>query len=245
MFMKRFNLFSVFSVLLVFLILTGCSSHSSEEIESKPTRSGFSEISDTTGKISDDAMEEISQVYVFETNVSSLNTINLDEAEVYSINDFINTFFSAVPKGNATVCGTDNYCVTVPAEEVLSYSLTLENDDGPVFVGTNITKRNQVKNMEYIAFANEVILFVEKDITMNVILSKLGMNMSIPYTFTAKDGFRWATLDDGGIDSMDTVLQVVDGTVNAVVPSLNKGSVRDVVFFVPGHTRGAASATVK
>ena len=67
------------------------------------------------------------------------------------------------------------------AEDVLSYSVTLENDDGPVFVGANISKGNRVKNMETIAFPNEVILFVESDITMSDFLVKMEISQ-LKYT---------------------------------------------------------------
>ena len=44
---------------------------------------------------------------------------------------------------------------------------------------------------------------------MGDLLTSLGMDKTIPYTFTAADGFDWATL--GQDDTINSEIQPVDG----------------------------------
>ena len=182
----------------------------------------------------------VSKVVVFNPVVEEIATAG---DGVYGVSDIAASLFDAVPEGDAIVCLSDYSTKTVTNKAVLSWQVS-QTDEGYVLQGDKLPDELKDKGILYIAFSDTALLFVSKDLETQPLFESLGLQTDIPFTFTAADGFSWATLD--GDDTMSCVIMPVDGSVNVMVPSLkNGGSVRDCVFFVPEHTSGAASAVVQ
>ncbi len=182
----------------------------------------------------------ISKVIVFNPAAEELAPVG---DGTYSVSDMIASQFDAVPEGDAIVCLSDYSKKTVTNKSVLSWQIA-QTDVGYVMQGDKIPEEIKDQDVLYIAFADTALLFVSKDLETRPLFESLSLQTDIPFTFTAADGFSWATLDSD--DTMSCVIMPVDGSVNVMVPSLkNGGSVRDCIYFVPEHTPGAASAVVQ
>ena len=156
------------------------------------------------------------------------------------LENFVAENFQHEADGEVKICATDGYSMDTTADKVLDCTIEQTAENGTMLSDSELN----VKNILYIQFANEVIVFAQENINVGELLTSLGMDKTIPYTFTAADGFDWATL--GQDDTINSEIQPVDGSVNVMVPSIpNNGSVRDCLYFVPGHTQGAASSLVK
>ena len=182
----------------------------------------------------------IGKVIVFNPAVEEIAPV---DDGTYPVSDIVSSQFDVVPDGNAIVCLSDYSTKTVTNESVISWQIA-QTDEGYALKGDKIPDEIKDKDVLYIAFADTALLFVSKELETRPLFESLSLQTDIPFTFTAADGFSWATLD--GEDTMACVIMPVDGSVNVMVPSLkNGGSVRDCIYFVPEHTPGAASAVVQ
>ena len=185
-----------------------------------------------------DTQEDADLVYIHIYETTAAQMENTDSAAM--LENFVAENFQHEADGEVKICATDGYSMDTTADKVLDCTIEQTAENGTMLSDSELN----VKNILYIQFANEVIVFAQENINVGELLTSLGMDKTIPYTFTAADGFDWATL--GQDDTINSEIQPVDGSVNVMVPSIpNNGSVRDCLYFVPGHTQGAASSLVK
>lgn len=221
------------SMLLILGVFAGCNSKK----DSQPTEPSKAPVS-TTKEETTEPLEGIVRINIFETQKTKVT----DNNGAFSLKEFVEKNFVSKPSGKepVTIVATDGFSMDTTADKVLKTSVSITSDNGPMLSDKDLN----VKDILYIQFEHEVLLFAEKEVNVGKLLEALKMDTDSSYTFYASDGFKWATLD--GEDTCNSVITPVEKTVHAAVPSVPEaGFVRGCVYFVPGHVPGAASAKVK
>lgn len=225
------KLFLALIVLSALLLACGCAAPDEETDAATGATVDDNAAANDTPQDSD-----LVYLHIYETTAAQME----NPANAAALADFAAANFQHEAAGTVKICAADGYSMETTAEQVLACTIEQTAENGVMLSDPELN----VKNILYIQFEQEVIIFAQDKINVGELLSSLGMDTTIPYTFTAADGFDWATL--GQEDTANSEIQPLDGTVNVMVPSIpNNGSVRDCLYFVPGHTQGAASSLVK
>lgn len=221
-------------LLAALLFACGCAADNATEENNNDTN--VETENNATDNENEDADADLVYIHIYETTAAQME----NAADAASLQAFVDANFQHEASGDVKIGATDGYTMETTADKVLACSVEQTAENGTMLSDAELN----VKNILYIQFAKEVIVFAQDNINVGELLTSLGMDNTIPYTFSAADGFNWATL--GEDDTINSEIQPVDGSVNVKVPSIpENGSVRDCLYFVPGHTQGAASSLVK
>lgn len=181
--MKKLNVFLVL-VFTLSVALSGCNSE-----QAIPTTQPASQ--EQLDVVDAPVAEFISHIMIFETCAATMTP----DADGYSIASFVDEYFGSTPNGEVEVCSTDGYCANSTADEMMNFYIVAEGENSPTLAGKDISKGLMVKDILYISFGKEVILFVESDFPFGEVISNLGLDSNMVYNFVATDAYEYAAED--------------------------------------------------
>ncbi len=212
-------------VLCVSLICFGCSNASND------TDNGEQKTPVENKKETPAEKTGMSRINVFETGVMDLDTQEVDNkgtaVPAYAVKDYVDKAFAAAPVDPVALVASDGYSAPTKAEEFIKHFITMEGEDAPLFVGPELAGELKVKYLQYIKTANESICFVADSLKVSDMFSALGMVEADNYKFVASDGF---SVDVAKADIAECTLNKKDKSVNAAIPALTGGDMRDVLY---------------
>lgn len=167
----------------------------------------------------------MSRINIFETGAAGIDTTEIDYKDeavaAYAVKDYVDKNFKAAPTSEVTMIATDGYSVAIDAGEFMEDFIIMELDISPVSVNS------KAKYVQYIKTDNESVCFVGDSLKVDDIFAALDMEEAANYNFVASDGFAME-VSKGEI--ADCTLTSQDGNVNAAIPALSGGDLRELLY---------------
>ncbi len=224
---KKFIILLV-AVLCIAIVCSGCGSSSVDNegngedeqktpVEQKTPEGGEKESS--AGKTG------MSRISVFETGIIGLDTVEADDkgttVAAYAIKDYVDKVFKEAPTGSVAMTASDGYSVSADAGEFMQDLITLEGGSAPLSINS------RAKYLQYIKTDNESVCFVADSLKVEDVFSALDMTEADNYKFVASDGF---SMDVSRAEIADCTLTKKDKSVNAAIPALSGGDMREILY---------------
>jgi hypothetical protein len=207
--------------LCVVLMCCGCANDNANG-EKEPVENNKEATADKTG---------MSRINIFETGVLELTTQDVDNkgttVAAYAVKDYVDKAFAAAPADPVVLVASDGYSASTKADEFMKHFITMEGESAPLFVGPELSGELKVKYLQYIKTANESICFVADSLKVSDIFSTLGMVEADNYKFVASDGF---SVEVAAADIAECTLNKKDKAVNAAIPALKGGDLRELLY---------------
>ncbi len=173
----------------------------------------------------------MARINIFETGILGQDPQDVeskdDTVAAYSVSDYIENNFAGAPVDPVVLVASDGYAVSTQVEEFIKHFITMEGESAPLMVGPEVSGELSVKFLLYIKTANESICFVEDTLNVGEIFETLEMIEAENYRFVASDGFSF---DVAAADIGECTLYKSEESVNATLPGLSGGDLRDVLY---------------
>ena len=167
----------------------------------------------------------MNRINIFETGIAGIDTTEIDykdeAVDAYAVKDYVDKNFEAAPAGEVTMIATDGYSVTIDVEEFMEDFIITELDVSPLSVNS------KAKYVRYIKTDSESICFVDDSLKVDDVFAALDMEEADNYNFVASDGFAME-VSKGEI--AECTLTNQDGSVNAAIPALSGGDLRELLY---------------
>jgi hypothetical protein len=227
--MKKKLMLVLSLVLCVMLMCCGCSPADEPANGDEQTPPAQSEEETNGGASTGDST--MSRINIFETGIMELTAEDVDNkgttVSAYSVKDYVEKNFAADPADPVAMQATDGYSASTTVDEFMKHYIAMEGDSAPLFVGPELAGELSVKFLQYIKTANESICFVADTLDVEKVFSDLGMVEADTYKFVASDGF---SVDVSADDIADCTLKKVDNAVNAAIPELTGGDLKELLY---------------
>ncbi len=224
---KKFVILLV-TILCIAIICSGCGSGSGnkenngDEEQKTPVEQKTPEGDEKGTSAGKTGMNRIS---VFETGIIGLDTVEADDkgtaVAAYAIKDYVDKVFKEAPTGSVVMTASDGYSVSADAGEFMEDLITMEGGNAPLSINS------RAKYLQYIKTDKESVCFVADSLKVNDVFSALDMSEADNYKFVASDGF---SMDVSKAEIADCTLIKVDKSVNAAIPALSGGDMREILY---------------
>lgn len=223
---KKFIILLV-AVLCISITCFGCSTNSDNNDNGKQEINGEQETPPVkeNGEETSGDKTGMTRINIFETGITDLDTVEVDNkgtsVDAYAIKDYVDKVFTATPTGDVVMIASDGYSISANSEEFMEDFIIMEGESAPLSINS------RAKYLQYIKIDKESICFVEDSLKVDDIFSALGMEEADNYKFIASDGF---SMDVAKGDIAECTLVKKDKTVNASIPALSGGDLREILY---------------